>query len=444
MPRPATPHRPDGVHARTLRSTEEVARRFLRQRPWVIALAGGCLFTTLWWGAAPWQQLALVGGAMSVVLSAFFYERHRWRSRPISTHTFARSLLLTEVAITAMSCLTGGLQSPLTPMLFAPLVTGFATFGRRRETLLLLAVLGGAHLPLWLAWRWPLFPFLPEPAHTVLRALCSLTAMALLYLSVTQLRSSLEETVVALDTERQARHEQAMHHARDLAAVGAKVSHDIRNPLASIKGLVQLEARGIGAEESRRIKRFEMLSSELERVERLLEDHLSFARPTSALHLSELSTEALLDELGTLRELLSPRLHQDALTLEIAACPSPHDKSSHLDKEKLRQALMNLTLNAIEASLPGGVITLEVEACEAHLALRLQDRGEGMSPSELQRLGTPHYTTRPEGNGLGVVMARALIAQHGGALRHESAPGEGTRVTITLPYRGAEDVPFAP
>jgi signal transduction histidine kinase len=108
------------------------------------------------------------------------------------------------------------------------------------------------------------------------------------------------------------------------------------------------------------------------------------------------------------------------------------------DPRKLRQAVLNLVLNAMQSSPRGERVTLEVgrTCARSHFTkIKVIDRGAGMSPEVLERIKKPYFTTREGGTGLGVAVARGIIEQHGGTLDYESAPGKGTTVTIRLPQR---------
>jgi two-component system sensor histidine kinase HydH len=100
-----------------------------------------------------------------------------------------------------------------------------------------------------------------------------------------------------------------------------------------------------------------------------------------------------------------------------------------------KEALLNLVSNAIEATPPGGEVVVEVRSCAGQAEIVVRDTGRGMPPETLRRLGTPFFTTREDGIGLGVLLARSVIALHGGSLFYESEPGRGTTVRATLPSR---------
>ena len=119
-----------------------------------------------------------------------------------------------------------------------------------------------------------------------------------------------------------------------------------------------------------------------------------------------------------------------ALTVDGSAAPV------HGDPRRLKEALINLVANAIEATPSGGSVSLRVRNASAGGAvLEVQDSGRGITPDDLERLGTSFFTTRPNGTGLGVVLAQGVITQHGGSLGYVSSVGKGTTATITLPAR---------
>ena len=120
------------------------------------------------------------------------------------------------------------------------------------------------------------------------------------------------------------------------------------------------------------------------------------------------------------------------MTLEVRGS---RELTLNADGKKLRQALLNLVLNAMQASTRGTTVTLEVaKSCSDGAAvIRVMDRGAGMGPEIIERIQKPYYTTKEGGSGLGIAVARGIIEQHGGALRFESTSGRGTTATVLLP-----------
>jgi signal transduction histidine kinase len=121
------------------------------------------------------------------------------------------------------------------------------------------------------------------------------------------------------------------------------------------------------------------------------------------------------------------------------------DDSIEADPRRLREALLNLVANAIEATPSGGFVDVEVRRAAGEAEIVIRDTGRGMPAETLRRIGTPFFTTRDDGTGLGIVLARSVIAQHGGSLTYESEPGKGTRVLVAIPRapRGGGDAACA-
>ena len=105
------------------------------------------------------------------------------------------------------------------------------------------------------------------------------------------------------------------------------------------------------------------------------------------------------------------------------------------DPRRLREALLNLLSNALEASPPGSRIEVRLSDVAGDSVIEVVDNGRGIPREDLPRVGTPFFTTRAGGTGLGVVITRSIAEQHGGRLELESVPGRGTRATILLPVR---------
>jgi signal transduction histidine kinase len=103
------------------------------------------------------------------------------------------------------------------------------------------------------------------------------------------------------------------------------------------------------------------------------------------------------------------------------------------DRRRVTEALLNLVANAIEATPPAGRVVVEIAERGPSVQLIVRDTGKGMSPDVLARLGSAFFTTRAQGTGLGVLLARAVFTRHGGSLRYESTPGRGTAAVGWLP-----------
>ncbi len=219
----------------------------------------------------------------------------------------------------------------------------------------------------------------------------------------------------------------ALRTATEAPGTFAEVAHEMKNALTAVKALVQLGLRNPTEATSR--QRLAIIEREVTRMQEMLQRHLSLTRP--------------LDEVAPVRVPLGPLVADALLVLSAQAedarvrLSARGDASVEADPRRLKEALLNLVANAIEATAPGGEVVAEVRDAGDEAEILIHDAGRGMSPEILRRLGTPFFTTREDGTGLGVMLARAVVAQHGGTMRYESAPGEGTTVTATLPGRAA-------
>jgi signal transduction histidine kinase len=176
------------------------------------------------------------------------------------------------------------------------------------------------------------------------------------------------------------------------------------------------------------------MTREVARMEGIMRDYLSFSRPLEDLRLASVDLATVADNVVAL---LEGRAAASGVTIERKG------RSVMLagDGRRLEEAVLNLAANALEATPRGGRVYLEIDRQEACSVLRVRDTGRGMTAAVLEKLGTPFFTTRPEGTGLGVVLARSVITQHGGQLEWKSTPGAGTTATVvfppTLPSAGA-------
>jgi len=226
------------------------------------------------------------------------------------------------------------------------------------------------------------------------------------------------------DCLREERLGDAEEQLRRLQSVGAKVAHELKNPLASIKGLCQLVSRS--PESERTQARLTVVASEISRMETILREYLSFSRPLEDLKPQKLDvTELSRDVL----EVLAGRADTSGVTLSLDGTGTKVQG----DPRRLKEALINLVSNAIEATPNGGAVMLRVRNGGPDAVVEVEDTGRGISAEDLTRLGTSFFTTRPNGTGLGVVLAQSVITQHGGTLTYKSIVGRGTVATIKLP-----------
>jgi signal transduction histidine kinase len=405
-----------------------VGRRFLVLRPRIAALGALGNAVCLAAASAPAAQRLSLACALGGTVGAFFLEAALLRRHALSERWLFWSLLLTLLALLSGSMLSGGLPSPMLPLLFAPVVVGFAAFARARQSALLLGTaLAGLSLLALLA-PLPSFPVPPPPWAGRMLLISALTSLAMLAVGVIGLVDAHERSAAQLDRVRADLLAEAERRAASLEQLGAQVAHEVKNPLTAARGLVQLVQRK--APEPRDAERLSVALGEIDRALALLKDYLSFARPLSDLALADVDLRALLDDVAGV---LEARAQEGSVRIAVAAEPL----TLCVDRQRLRDALLNLALNAIQAMPEGGKLELSVLAVERTVRFCVRDQGVGMSAEQLARLGQPFASEADGGTGLGVLLAQSVARQHGGALRFDSAPPRGTCAMLELP-RGGE------
>lgn len=420
----APPSRFEAIRAAQVRA---VGTAFLRARPLVIAPVAAVNAALVLASGAPAPQRIALALAFGSALGLFVVERWWLRRVDVGERWLAASLALTA-GILALGCaLSGGVASPLLPLVLAPVVVGAAAFGRTRVTiassaLALVLVAGLALLPDGVP-----FPAIPAPWSRAMTVTSFVGLLLLAYAGVAGLVGAYVRAGEVLERMRVATIEEAASRMRATEQVGAKVAHELKNPLAAIKALLQILRDRVDATGT---KRLEVALGEVERMDGIVRDYLAFARPLAELELVRVDLRALA---GEVVDVLADRAALAGVRLA-AAGPAVH---VHGDARRLREAMFNLVDNAVAATPAGGAVTIEVGAHGDGARVAITDTGAGM-PAELAH--APAFTTtRPEGTGLGLTIARAAVVQHGGELAFAARPGGGTIATITLPAApGAE------
>lgn len=333
------------------------------------------------------------------------------------------------LAHTVMLALTGGLRSPMLLMMAAVIGTPPLLLRHQTHRRLAWGVAGALCVGLALlppAWTGPA---LAPSVWAILALSAFVWSVVALSGAQTLAAQANRDAQRALDKMREERVVQATEQLRRLQSVGGKVAHELKNPLAAIKGLVQLVARS--SEEGRAHERLTVALSEIARMENILVQYLTFSRPLEDLVIGPVDLGTLVADVV---EVMSGRAENGGVRLSSrggrVVVPG--------DPRRLKEALINLVSNAIEATPPGGSVEVVVEPGPEHATITVRDTGIGMNAAHLARVGESGFTTREGGTGLGVVLARNVIRQHAGELHHDSEKGTGTTATVVLPMRSPE------
>jgi len=243
---------------------------------------------------------------------------------------------------------------------------------------------------------------------------------------VAQLRESREE-IDRLHRTQMSRAE----HLATLGELATGLAHEIRNPLAGIAGVIEIVGRDLPASSPARTVVKEV-RQEITQINRILTDLLQTARP----HPPEIRRS----DLNTTVEHAVMLARQQALSkpIEIVLQKSSGLGEVEHDSDQIHQVLLNLLLNSIQAIEGQGKITVEVEPRADYAAITVADSGRGIPPAVLPNIFRPFYTTKGNGTGLGLSLARRIVEEHHGRIEVNSSPGQGTSFVVLLPLRKAE------
>jgi len=216
-----------------------------------------------------------------------------------------------------------------------------------------------------------------------------------------------------------------------MAPLALGLAHEIRNPLNAAVLELHLLGRAIGRLDEPTVRdpmqrRVAVVEGEIRRLERLLTEFLELARPRApqrepvdlalvASDVVELETEAI----AACNVVLVQSLPVGSMVLG--------------DTEKLKQVVLNVVVNALDAMADGGVLRVAVDADGTDIVLSIGDTGLGVDPKILAEIFDPFFTTKPAGTGLGLALVRKIVEQQGGRVALDSRPGEGTTVRVVMP-----------
>jgi signal transduction histidine kinase len=311
----------------------------------------------------------------------------------------------------------------LASLYFIPIVIAAVCIGSRAAVVVSMAA-GGSHcLMIWLAHG----DHLIEPVAETVLFLC-------VGLTTAKLAEWLRSQPASLPTAGgpPAALGQTLHQTQaptDLPALGqvvAALAKQFRNPVASIEGAGWVLEDSALADEKRR-EFVAIIRKESHRLNRVLSDVLDFTRPRSP----QFETVAAAKLIHEVVQLARPKDHGPFLLFktDIAAGFPP----LRCDPEQIRQVLLHLTMNAIQASPGGGQIAISAQVEGSYAVIRVTDHGRGISPAILGRIFDPFFTTNENCIGLGLSVAAHIVHEHGGKIAVDSTSAQGTCFSVALP-----------
>lgn len=225
-----------------------------------------------------------------------------------------------------------------------------------------------------------------------------------------------------------------MKKAERLSAAGqlsASLAHEIRNPLASISGAAGILMRGQASAENRD-ECLSILAKESQRLNKLLTNFLDFARPRLP-RFQTVDASSIVDSTAALAQHAAV-LHEVELVTEFA----PGLPEIACDAEQIKQVLLNLIINAAQATEGRGEVRIHCFSERDRLCITVTDGGGGISAEDQERIFDPFFTTKESGTGLGLAVAANIVAQHGGELRCASNADRGMTFRVELPIERAQ------
>jgi len=208
--------------------------------------------------------------------------------------------------------------------------------------------------------------------------------------------------------------------------LSASLAHEIRNPLASISGAAGILARGQASSDAR-AECLEILTKESQRLNKLLTNFLDFARP----RLPRLQKTEPRDMVQSVTALAQHAARRQGVSLQVET--EGQEREVECDPEQIKQLLLNLILNAIQATEGEGQVKVRSFFAGENLCIEVCDHGRGISAEERDRIFEPFFTTKENGTGLGLAIASNIAAQHGGVLTCRPNTGPGTIFRMELP-----------
>ncbi len=220
-----------------------------------------------------------------------------------------------------------------------------------------------------------------------------------------------------------------IQHSERLKATGqlaAAVAHEIRNPLTVVKGFLQHYEKEFPSNQTGTKKHFALMIDELNMAEQVISQYLSIAKPSESGQKEIVDVQEVLQSITDLLQSYGLLSNNNIVLKVIETC---YVEANSLE---LKQLFINIIKNAIEVSKVGDPVIVEVERTLETVQIKVIDYGTGMSEAEIKSLGTPFYSLKSKGTGLGLMICYNIVSKHNGSIHFESSKGKGTEVTIEL------------
>jgi len=215
----------------------------------------------------------------------------------------------------------------------------------------------------------------------------------------------------------------------NISRLTSGVAHEIKNPLNAILLRLDLLRARLGAPEEEIVKEIDILSREVLRLDRVVKTFLDFSRPLE-VHFEEVNLAALAGEVA---ELITPQARLAKISVEFSGPPPTVDTQMRGDADLLKQAVLNLATNALEAMANGGLLRVTVARLDDKLTLEVADNGPGIPLENMQKVFQLHFTTKKAGSGIGLAMTYRAVQLHNGTISFTSEAGAGSTFRLEFP-----------
>ncbi len=225
-----------------------------------------------------------------------------------------------------------------------------------------------------------------------------------------------------------------LRHSDRLASIGqlaAGIAHEVRNPLGSIQGAVEILSEGVPSSNPK-FEFAQIAKKEVAALDQLVNEILKFSRPSPPRRMSADPREII----DAACRLCADQANRQGI--EFVKEYSPKIPNIPVDPEQIKQVLLNILINAIQVQPNGGKVLIRVANESNELVISIQDNGPGIPPEELNRVFDPFFTTKREGTGLGLSVSYQLVANNGGRIRVTSPPRQGACFSVSFPFAGSK------
>jgi PAS domain S-box-containing protein len=240
------------------------------------------------------------------------------------------------------------------------------------------------------------------------------------------------------DAESVRRIEGEIELSRRLAAIGrltSGVAHEVKNPINAIVIHLEILRERLLQMDPETRRHMDIIASEIQRLDRVVKTLVDFTRPID-LRLSEVDLRKLMEEVASLAE---PEARQHGVKIVRQQDEDARPLLARIDSDLVKQAVLNVVLNGVQAMPQGGILSLSSQAQDNSAKLEIRDQGGGIAPEIRDKIFNLYFTTKKSGSGIGLAISYRVLQLHNGALEFESEAGKGTTFRFTLPLTKGTD-----